>query len=304
VKQRKKRDLPEEETEHQVPKKRKRVYGINSEKFYATSTEEQNIFLEELEFVDSAEEREILFSEHRKDIQHRLTSSRDLFSAVPGFFTCMRHAESHFEWLTGKRIAATIEEELPRQFKLVKAVVQSMCATKEFRLNLEIAKLKGSEQNGSFIPEFVCLLRQLNLEWHKNSGGLLRFPSEVEEDSPHIFCRDGIASVSFDLHAEKQKIYSNLNFSEALRGFFYVSFIGNLHYPEEGEAVAILLQRKVAGINAEGIVQNFFVFKIIYLAKQKTPATIFLQTHACMRFLGLKGIVQRKLTGVKNKLKR
>jgi len=30
------------------------------------------------------------------------------------------------------------------------------------------------------------------------------------------------------------------------------SGIGNLHYPDEREAVAILLQRKVAGFNFEG----------------------------------------------------
>jgi hypothetical protein len=254
VKPKKKRDLPEEYTEPQVPKKRKKVYGIHNEKFYATGTEEQQTLLAELEFLDTVEERESLYSKHRKDVQHCLTSSRDLFKAVPGFFACLTHVESHFEWLTGKGIAKTIEEELPRQFKLVKSVVQHMCATKEFRLNLEIAKIKGSEQNGSFIPELVCLLRQLNLEWHKNSGGLLRFPSEPEEDSPHILCRDGVSSVKFDLHVEKQKIYEDLNFSEALRAFFSVAFVGNLHYPENGEAVAILLQRKVAGINAEGTV--------------------------------------------------
>jgi hypothetical protein len=38
------------------------------------------------------------------------------------------------------------------------------------------------------IPQFVCLLRQLNVEWHKNAGGLLRFPAEPEDNSPHIFC--------------------------------------------------------------------------------------------------------------------
>jgi hypothetical protein len=98
----------------------------------------------------------------------------------------------------------------------------------------------------------VCLLRQLNQEWHKSAGGLLRFPSEPEEDSPHILCCDGIGSVKFDLHVEKKKIFTGLNFSEALRAFFCVAFIGNLHYPEDGEAVAILLQRKLAGINGEG----------------------------------------------------
>jgi len=128
-----------------------------------------------------------------------------------------------------------------------------MCPTKEFALHLEIAMLKGIELNGSHIPEFVCLLRQLNSEWHKKAGGLFRFPTEPEDDnSPHFFCPHGPASVKFDVHVEQKKIFSDLNFSEALRAFFAITHIGNIHYPEAGEAVAILLQRKLAGINAEG----------------------------------------------------
>jgi hypothetical protein len=48
-------------------------------------------------------------------------------------------------WLTSKDIAKNIEKDLPRQFKIVQCVVKEMCTTKEFRLNLEIAKLKGTE---------------------------------------------------------------------------------------------------------------------------------------------------------------
>ena len=46
-------------------------------------------------------------------------------------------------WLTGKDIAKHIETELPHQFKIVECVTKEMCTTKEFRLNLEMAKLKG-----------------------------------------------------------------------------------------------------------------------------------------------------------------
>jgi hypothetical protein len=175
-----------------------------------------------------------------------------MFSAVPGFFDSFKHAEAHFQWLTGKSIAQNVESELPRHFRLVKCVLEHMCSTKEFRLNLELAKIKGSEQNGSFVPELVCLLRHLNAEWHKTHGGLFRFPSEPEDDSPNILCPEGAGSVKFDLHVEKKNFFSDLNFSKVLRAFFSVVFIGNLHYPENGEAVAILLQRKLAGINAEG----------------------------------------------------
>lgn len=252
IKEPKTKDPVDGDGGQQPPKKKKKVYGIGSEKYYVSGTEDKEVFLGEVDFATTAEERETMYSQHRKDVQHALVTSKDMFSAVPGFFSTLRHADSHFEWLTGKSLKKSIEETLPRQFKIIKCVVMAMCCTKEFRLNLEIAQIKGSECNGSIIPELVCLLRQLNTEWHKIPGGLFRFPSEPEMDSPHVFCRNGVESVKFDLHVEKKKIYTNLNFSEVLRAFFCVCFIGNMHYPEEGESVAILLQRKVACINAEG----------------------------------------------------
>lgn len=251
-KAKKRRDLPDDDCEYPQPKKKKKVYGIQSGKYYVKSSEDVESFLAELNNVNTTEEKEAMYSQNRKDVQHCISTCKDMFTAVPGFFDSLSHVESHFQWLTGQNIEQNIGKELPKQFRLVKCVVEKICATKEFRLNYEIAKLKGSEHNGSFVPEFVCLLRQLNIEWHKTPGGLLRFPSEAEDDSPTIFCRDGPASVLFDVHVEKKKIFTELNFCEALRAFFSISFIGNLHYPEHGEAVAILLQRKVAGLNSEG----------------------------------------------------
>lgn len=270
VKQKRTRDLPDDDSEHPLPKKKKKVYGVVSENYYTKESENFETFLREVHFPNTVHEREAMYSEHRKDVQHCLSTSQDMFSAVPGFFGSVLHAETHFKWLTGKSLAENIDAELPRQVRLVKYVVESMCATREFRLKLELAKIKGAEQNGSFVPEFICHLRQLNVEWHKTPGGLFRYPSEPEDDSPNILCCDGAGSVSFDLHVEKKKIFTGLNFNEVLRAFFAVSFIGNLHYPELGEAVAILLQRKVACINAEGMYCNMKRF----FGKLKLPLVI------------------------------
>jgi hypothetical protein len=38
----------------------------------------------------------------------------------------------------------------------------------------------------------------------------------------------------------------------AIASFFHVAFIGQLKYPPEGEAVAILLQRRLAKVDEEG----------------------------------------------------
>jgi hypothetical protein len=247
-----KKDLPDDDKEQERVKRKKKVYGIKNDKYYVKDIVDEETFLEELSFVTTVEEREEMFSRHRKIVQFCLSQKGDIFTAVPGFFDSLLHVENHFEWLIGQSIIETINTELPKQFQLIKAVVLKICATKEFMLNLQMAKLKGADLNGSYVPELICLLRQLNTQWHKVPGGLFRFPGEPEGKSPNILCRDGIGSVSFDVHAEEKKVFEDVNICEALRGFFSIAFIGNMHYPELGEGVAILLQRKVAGINIEG----------------------------------------------------
>lgn len=241
---------------HAPPKKKKKVYGILSERYYSSPSEEKENFLSDLELAETDEEREDLFRKYRKDVQHILSTSVDMFSAVPGLFSSIAHVKEHFEWLTGKSIATKVNEELPKKLKLLRPVVLNMCSTKEFRLQLQIANIKGNELNGSYIPEYICLLRQLNFEWHKDRGGLFRFPAEPETASPHIFCSKGADTMKFSIHAEMKEVLGNLTFDEAVSAFFYICFIGNLEYPEAGEAVAIWLQRKVAELNSTGVKFN------------------------------------------------
>ncbi len=113
------------------------------DRYYVNKSEKQETFLEEVEYVTSTEERESIFCDHRNDLHHKLVNSVNIYSAVPRFFDSLCHAENQFMWLTNKDIAKHIETELPHQFKIVECVTKEMCTTKEFRLNLEMAKLKG-----------------------------------------------------------------------------------------------------------------------------------------------------------------
>jgi hypothetical protein len=71
--------------------------------------------------------------------------------------------------------------------------------------------------------------------------------------SPHIVFIEEQSSYTFEVHAEQKLFMTDLNFNEALTSFLHLAFVGNLRYPENGEAVAVWIQRKVAGINDPGI---------------------------------------------------
>jgi hypothetical protein len=83
-----------------------------------------------------------------------------------------------------------------------------------------------------------------------------------------IFCGRGEETLKFYICAEHKTIYSGLNVNDALAVFFYVAFIGNLEYRAKGEAVAVWLQRKIAGINFEG---KFFIWQ----QKKVVPSSDF-----------------------------
>ncbi len=83
----------------------------------------------------------------------------------------------------------------------------------------------------------------------------MRFPDEEEPNSLHLLCVDrpgGGGGMLFDIHLEQRKVLSGMKLTTAVASFFHVAFIGQLRYPREGEAVAILLQRKLAKVDPEG----------------------------------------------------
>ncbi len=101
----------------------------------------------------------------------------------------------------------------------------------------------------------MCLLRELTHIWHQKLGGLVRFPDEEEPNSLHLLCVErppGGGDMVFDIHLEQRKVLSGMNLPTAVASFFHVAFIGQLRYPREGEAVAILLQRRLAKVDPEG----------------------------------------------------
>jgi hypothetical protein len=82
--------------------------------------------------------------------------------------------------------------------------------------------------------------------------------------SPHIVFLEEQRRYSFQVHAEQKPFLIDLNFNEALTSFLHLAFVGNLRYPENGEAVAVWIQRKVAGINDPGNFYSFFLFEVPY----------------------------------------
>jgi hypothetical protein len=134
---------------------------------------EENV-VEFLANISSTQEREAAFGAYRSSIQKLLTSSANMHSAVPGFFSNPSHCQKHFEWLTNTSIVAKVAEEIPRQFQYLKFVLQTWFPTKDFWLKAEAAKLKCNDHDGSKIPEYIFLLRELTQVCSCNFYGLKR----------------------------------------------------------------------------------------------------------------------------------
>jgi len=86
-------------------------------------------------------------------------------------------------------------------------------------------------------------------QFHKRLDRLIQFPGEHKSNSVHIVCQEFSDPLLFDVHFEQKKVLEDLSYPCALVFFqHYLIFIGQRKYPSEAEAVAIVLQRRVAKI--------------------------------------------------------
>lgn len=245
-------------------RKKRKLVGVLRERFYPASDGKAHLLLDDLRNLKPGDEaaKEIVFSEHRETIQHLFTQASSISTAVPGFFNHPSHCRFHFEHLAGMSIVKNIEEELDTQMELIREVLNVWCRTEASKKRMETADILSREQQGSKIPQYVCLLRELTFMWHKNLGGLVRYPQEEELSSPHILCYETQQLLRFDVHVEQRKVLGNLSFADAVASFFHIIFIAQMKYPPEGEAVAILLQRRLAKIDEEGQ-QHLFLMPLL-----------------------------------------
>jgi hypothetical protein len=257
-KERKRAEIRDDAAENlgQHTRRKKILIGVQREKFYPPGSPDLPELLAALRTVDvhDAGARESVYSDYRNGIQLIFVHAQTCFSCVPGFFDDPIHSRNHFEYLAGMSLQKNVEQDLDLQFDLVKRVVGVWCNTEATRKRMEVAATMCMEQQGSRIPEYVAVARELTLFWHKNLCGLFRYPSEEELSNPHILCREAAGSMRFDIHTNQQKIFQDLTLSSAISSFFHVIFISQLKYPPEGEAVAILLQRRLARVDEKGTI--------------------------------------------------
>jgi hypothetical protein len=235
------------------------------DRFYPTSTGNIPGLLSALtSIVDNdgdKDAREQVYESNREAVQTLFNTSADMFSCVPGFFDDPSHCQRHFEHLSGMSIVSHIEKDLGDHMYLVGEVVNLWCSSHAARSRIQNAKLKSLEQKGSQLPVYVCLLRELNYHWHKSFSGMIRYTFEEESHSPHILCREVGDTLVFDIHVEHKKIFSELTLAGALAAYYHICFIGQLKYPSEGLCVAILLQRKLAKVDEQGMDMSFYLKK-------------------------------------------
>lgn len=256
-KDRKRKEIPDstEVVPGQQKKKKKKVIGVVRDRFYPNkSPDSETALLDALNNLGSSDAvcREKVFEEHREAIQLRFNQSLDMFTCIPGFFDSAIHCQKHFEYLGGTSLLDNIETDFSEQFDLIKSVLNVWCRTEAYKLRMETAELRCKELQGSRIPMYVGLLRELSYFWHQDLGGFIRIPEEDEPNSPHLLCRELPGTIQFDFHMEQKKVLRGMTLSTAIAAFFHISFIGQLKYPLKGEAVAILLQRRLAKVDEEG----------------------------------------------------
>jgi hypothetical protein len=64
------------------------------------------------------------------------------------------------------------------------------------------------------------------------------------------------------VRAERKTFFSGLNLEQAIATFFHLCFVANTKYLVKGEAVALWMQQKVAGIVDTGRLINFIQYRL------------------------------------------
>jgi hypothetical protein len=247
-------DVPEVVPGEQKRKKKK-VVGVIRHRFFPDKNSKDDVaLLDALRHLESSDpcDRERVYEKNRVGVQLLFIKSLDILSCVPRFFESPVHCQKHFEYLGGTNVLENIQSDMSEQFEVVKSVVEVWCTSEASKLRMEAAELRSKEIQGSQVPVYVGLLRELSYFWHQDLGGFIRFPEEAEPNCPHLLCRELRGTTEFDFHLEQKKVLRGMTFPVALASFFHIVFIGQLKYPPKGESVAILLQRRLAKVDEEG----------------------------------------------------
>jgi hypothetical protein len=250
---------------HQATKKRYLV-GVLRDRYYPIQEGDPAALLEALKSLDNDSDydftrRESVFAAHRNAMQILFNQSAgDFLSRVPGFFRHPRHCESHCDHLTGRSLRSSVEEEFSLQLGLIRKVLNSWGLNEEAKQRLAEASAKSLEHQACQI------LRELSFVWHQNFGGFIRRFEEPAPPSagPHLMCRETALSVSsslsFYICVDGRLVLGNLRLLSAIAAFFHLILVGQLKYAAEGEAVALLLQRRVAKVVEKGKQQKWGCF--------------------------------------------
>jgi hypothetical protein len=238
----------------QQKRQKKRLIGVVRVRFYPPKDTDVAPFLQALDAIEdnTVAARENVYKDHREAVQRIFNLSPDIKTCVTGFFDDPIHCQTHFEYLAETSILDTVEGNFSDQFDDIQSVLNVWARTEASKQRMEAARVRCLELQGSKIPLYVCFLRELTQTWHQKLGGFVRFPDEEEMNSPHLLCVERPGDMVFDIHLEQRKVLSGMKLTTAIASFFHLAFIGQLKYPPEGEAVAILLQRKLAKVDPEG----------------------------------------------------
>ena len=93
--------------------KTKTIYGVIQNRWYSKKISKTSIeALKVSGQMESAKEREELFSHHRDAIQHLIKKADNISDVIAGFYDDPRHLEGQFKHMTGGTIVGTIRSTL------------------------------------------------------------------------------------------------------------------------------------------------------------------------------------------------
>ena len=245
-------DFLQEDEEPNKRGKKKLMYGVNNQRFYATNNSKSSLeALKTAGKIEQFETREQIFEDNRSALMKLMRNKDKMVSNVcEGFWRHPKHVENHFYYLTDTEISSKIRQTLVGHLEYMEEYLVSVNNSVEFSNTLEKTKEDCAIlYGGSLVHKYIHILRLVGDFFDGDGSALMRLLSDgpPKHSSPHMYAvyKEGSGYV-FELWVEQQGLLFDLDMAACVSAFLHTSFCFGLKYPSKAETVCDFLQRDVA----------------------------------------------------------